>query len=431
MWNKKEQKLIDKFNKPETVVFLSSYPEEGGESAVRNAIANYTRELAVTMAKKKLVVVIAEVIDKPCVYEENSVLVMRCYKRNSLFLVWQVTRALRSLSEAKQVLNQFEFGVYGGSMVTFSLSLLGYIVRAIGKKYLIMMHQVPDNLGDLSEHLGVAKKSLKTSVYNAGMKMFYLLSGLGSDCVLVHNRYLKTRLAKYVKKEKIGVVAHGVSKVKKIRKAKARKMLGIGAKEKMILVFGYLSWYKGSDWVVEQIGKLQQKYPKQKMKLVLAGGPSGTLKNMSHYQRYVEELMNEAKRLEVEVTGYVCDSDKSMYFSAADLIVLPHRVAMSESGVMAHVMAYGKPYLLSEARATSLGLTSTNPQVFEIGNVRGFEKKLLKVLGNKKLSNKLAREITVLGRERSWSKIAKQYLTQSSGKRELAYTGVKYVEVLV
>lgn len=428
---KREQKLIKRYDKPETVVLVSSYPDQGGESAVRNAIANYSRELLSEMSKVTRVVVLAEILDKPKIYEENGVLVVRCYKRDSLILVWQIVSMLRQFDKAEQVLTQFEFGVYGGSMVTFSLSLLGFLVRGMGKQYTVMIHQVTDDLGELSEHLGIASKGLKTSIYNSGMKLFYRLAGVGANRMLVHNLYLKNKLAKYVNSEKIGIVSHGVSRFGKINRDVARKEMGIGKNEQVLLVFGYLSWYKGSDWIVKQMRKLQKKYPKQKLRLILAGGESGTLKEMPHYQRYVRKLRKQADKSKIVITEYVADQDKAKYFSASDLVILPHRVAMSESGVMAHVMAYGKPYLLSMARVTSLDLDKSAPQVFDLFKPREFEKKMFVMLSDVSLRENVQKEIIRIGNERSWSKVVWQYLAELPGEQELAYTGARYAEVVV
>jgi len=428
---KREQKLIKKYDKPETVVVVSSYPDEGGESAVRNAIANYSRELLSEMSKVTRVVVLAEILDKSKIYEENGVLVVRCYKRDSLMLVWQVVAMIRQFDKARQVLTQFEFGVYGGSMVTFSLSLLGSLVRMLGKEYSIMMHQVTDDLGELAEHLGIGTRGFKTSIYNLGIMLFYRLAGLGAKRVLVHNLYLKMKLAKYVNSQKIGIVPHGVSRLRKMNRDVARSEMGIGKKEQVLLVFGYLSWYKGSDWIVKQMGKLQKKYPNQKLRLIMAGGESGTLKEMPHYQRYIKNLRRRADKRGIVITEYVADQDKAKYFAIADLVIMPHRVAMSESGVMAHVMAYGKPYLLSTARATSLDLDKSAPQVFDLSKSREFEKKMFTMLNDKKLRENVQREIARIGKERSWGRVVGQYLAELPGERELAYTGARYAKVTV
>ena len=419
--------LIKKYDKPETVCLVTSYPDKKGESAERNAIANYSRELVREMGKKTPVVVIAEILDKPKIYEEDGVLVVRAFKRDSLTMNFQIIKALKQFTLAKQVILQFEFGVYGGSITTFLTSFLGFMVRMIGKKFSVMMHQVTNDLGELSEHLGIAHRGIKTLVYNLGMRTFYVLTGLFSDRVLVHNTYLAKKLSRYVNEKKIKVVPHGVGVAGKIPTYKqSRNDLGWKSDEFVVLVFGYLSWYKGSDWVVEEIGKIIKKYPTKKIKLVMAGGESGTLKEMKHYRKFASNLYELADKYNVEITGYVHDKDKAKYFVGADLVILPHRVAMSESGVMAHVAMCAKPFLASMPRTTSLHSIELVKKVGFNWNDTSFEKKLIKMINNKKLRDDVVKEIGQQGKVHSWENVAQKYLAALPNVGDERYTGAKY-----
>lgn len=425
--NKREMDLIKKYDTPETVCLVTSYPDRHGESAERNAIANYSRELVLEMVKKTPVVVIAEIIDKPIIYEEDGVLIARAFKRDSYLMNWQIVKAVKKFILSKQVILQFEFGVYGGSITTFLTAFMGLMIRAIGKKFSVMMHQITDDLGELSEHLGIAHRGLKTLIYNFGMRTFYVLTGLFSDLIMVHNKYLATKLSKYVSKNKIVVVPHGVGTASKtLSKIQSRAKLGWKHDEFIVLVFGYLSWYKGSDWVIEEIGKIIKKYPTQKIRLIMAGGESGTLKGMKHYRQFVDKLYDSARKYDAEITGYVHDKDKAKYFVGCDLVVLPHRVAMSESGVMAHVAMYGKPFVASMPRTTSLHSSGLIQKVGFDWDDASFEKKVMKMMNNKQLRVGVASEIGKLGEAHSWENVAHKYLVALPKLGDERYTGAKY-----
>ena len=425
--NKREMDLIKKYDTPETVCIVTSYPDKHGESAERNAIANYSRELVREMRKKTSVVVISEILDKPRIYEEDGVLIIRVFERDSYLINWQIVRVLSSFKQAKQVILQFEFGVYGGSLATFLTAFLGLMVRGMGKKFSLMMHQVTSDLGELSEHLGISHHGLKTMIYNIGMRTFYVLTGLFSERVMVHNKYLATKLSRYVSKSKIVVVPHGVGTVSKgLSKIQSRTKLGWKSNEFVVLCFGYLSWYKGSDWVIAHIGEIAKKYPDKKIKLVMAGGESGTLKDMKHYRNFVESLYKLAAKYNVEITGYIHDKDKAKYFVGADLVILPHRVAMSESGVMAHVAMYAKPFLASMPRTTRL---HSNALIKKVGfgwSNRDLERKVIKMIGDKKLRDNVALEIAKQGRAHSWENVAHKYLVALPNLGDERYTGAKY-----
>lgn len=425
--NKREMDLIKKYDTPESVCLVTSYPDRHGESAERNAIANYSRELVQEMVKKTLVVVISEILDKPRIYEEDGVLIVRAFTRDSYLMNWQIVKALKNFNLAKQVLLQFEFGVYGGSITTFLSAFLGLMVRGMGKKFSVMMHQVTSDLGELSEHLGLSHRGLKTMVYNLGMRTFYLLTGLFSDRVMVHNKYLAAKLSRYVSRSKIAVVPHGVGTAnKQLSKAQSRIKLGWKRDQFVILVFGYLSWYKGSDWVVARIGEIAKKYPGKKIRLVMAGGESGTLKEMKHYRKFATNLYELADKYNVEITGYIHDKDKEKYFVGSDLVILPHRVAMSESGVMAHVAMYAKPFLASMPRTTSL---HSNELIQKVGfsvDDASLEKKLIKMINDRKLRVNVVNEVGKQGEAHSWANVAQKYLVALPKLGDERYTGAKY-----
>ena len=425
--NKREMDLIKKYDTPETVCLVTSYPDRHGESAERNAIANYSRELVREIGKKTPVIVIAEILNKPKIYEEDGVLVVRVFYRDSLSMNFQIIKALKQFVFTKQVILQFEFGVYGGSFTTFLTSILGIMVRITGKKFSVMMHQVTNDLGELSEHLDIAHRGMKTLIYNLGMRTFYVMIGLFSDRILVHNTYLAKKLSKYVNKKKITIVPHGVGVAGKIpTKQQARTEFGWEKDEFIVLVFGYLSWYKGSDWVIEEIGKIIKKYPTQKIRLIMAGGESGTLKEMKHYRQFIDKLYDSARKYDAEITGYVHDKDKAKYFVGCDLVVLPHRVAMSESGVMAHVAMYGKPFVASMPRTTSLHNIELVKKV-EFGWEKGsLEKRILQMVDNKNLRMDVAKQICEQGMAHSWENVAHKYLVALPKVGNERYTGARY-----
>lgn len=425
--NKREMALIKKYDTPETVCLVTSYPDRRGESAERNAIANYSRELVREMAKKTPVVVIAEILDKPKIYEEDGVLVVRGFTRDSWTMNFQIINALKQFALAKQVILQFEFGVYGGSVTTFLTAFLGLMIRTMGKRFSVMLHQVTNDLGELSEHLGIAHRGLKTLFYNVGVRTFYVMTGLFSDRVMVHNKYLSTKLSRYVSKSRIVVVPHGVGEASnKLSKAKLRASLGWKRDEFIILVFGYLSWYKGSDWVVAKIGEIAKKYPGKKIRLVMAGGESGTLKGMKHYRKFATHLYELADKYDVKITGYIHDKDKAKYFLGSNLVILPHRVAMSESGVMAHVAMYAKPFLASMPRTTSLHSDELIKKVGFDLNRYSLEKKLIKMINDTKLRNSVSIEIGRQGKSHSWEKVANKYLVALPKLGDELYTRAKY-----
>src|SRR6185369_2352713 len=111
-----------------------------------------------------------------------------------------------------------------------------------------------------------------------------------------------------------------VEQHKKISKRLAKSKLGIAQDQKVLLFFGFVTWYKGADWLIKTFDTLAKKYPKAQ--LVIAGGPSYSLATKSHYKKYYHALEQIAKRnSQIRIAGFVDEKEIQTYFSAADLSI--------------------------------------------------------------------------------------------------------------
>lgn len=362
------EKLIQKFNKPDTLVVISSYPDRSGEPAKQNAVACYAENLMKTY-KKRNVVILAEnkselasgiVSNKKTkyeMYEQENLLIVRCWKPGSPMLFMQVADALRNFSKSKNVLIQFEFNMLGSVVLTSALPLFVACLRLIGKKVTLMQHQVVSDLSVLSGHLNIKRGSLKGKILNAGLRAFYKSLGIFSNSIIVHEELLKEKLSSWVNKEKIYVVSHGLS-IEDLGgepKESVRKNLGLDNRDFVLLTFGYIAWYKGVDWLIKKVVEINKDYPERRIKLVIAGGPSATLQSKKHYRDYLAKVQKEIQDNAdcVKATGYVPDEDVYKYFKAADMAILPYRAMMSASGPLSFALKFGVPYMISEVLAPS------------------------------------------------------------------------------
>src|SRR3989344_2458461 len=183
-----------------------------------------------------------------------------------------------------------------------------------------------------------------------------------------------------------------------LKKRAARKLLGI-EDEIIILYFGYLTWYKGVDFLIRTfIGK--KRLNGKKIKLIIAGGPSFTQEKKPHYKKFITTIQNMMKKApsNVKFTGFVEEKDIPLYFSASDLVVLPYRAFISSSGPLSFALAFNKPFLLSEA----LG---------DILHSRDIEESIKKIrLSLERRQYKKLKELsTLLANKRSFKKLAASY----------------------
>ncbi len=419
----KQKGLLNQFNTKETVIIVSSYPPKGGESARLNAVANYTRELSQSLKKLAPVVVISEILTKPQAYVEDGILVVRCFRKNDPLLTKSILSVVRQFHRVETVLVQFEFNIFGGVLATASTSALFALLKLMGKKTTFVFHQVVEDLSELSGHLGLSPQNLKTWFLSQGMTWFYRTVSRFADGIIVHDDFLKSRLSKYVSAHKIQVVPHGVSFTKsRVSREKARRILGIKPNELVLLLFGYVTWYKGSDWLTRKVLTYAENYPDKHIRLILAGGPSATLRNKPHYQAYyrsIEKLVDKHPEI-LTLTGYVPDRKKNLYLKACDIAVLPYRIAMSASGILSQVFAHGKPFLVSDAHFGSLTSgdiskvlndleISVRDITFFLAN-GSFDYKLDRLITDSDLRERISQASAKIGKTRNWHHTAKLYI---------------------
>ena len=109
----------------------------------------------------------------------------------------------------------------------------------------------------------------------------------------------------------------------KLPREEAESRLGLAHGKKNLLFFGLIREYKGLDILLEAFAGLDKSY-----QLIIAGEPYG---NFDKYQKLIDAIPDGAKRISKSL-HYIKDSEVSLYFSAADLTVLPYRSA-TQSGI--------------------------------------------------------------------------------------------------
>ena len=110
---------------------------------------------------------------------------------------------------------------------------------------------------------------------------------------------------------------------KKMPREEAEDRLGLEHGKKNLLFFGLIREYKGLDILLEAFAGLDESY-----QLIIAGEPYGSF---DRYQEIIDGIPDGDRRI-VKALHYVRDSEVSLYFSAADLTVLPYRSA-TQSGI--------------------------------------------------------------------------------------------------
>jgi glycosyltransferase involved in cell wall biosynthesis len=216
-----------------------------------------------------------------------------------------------------------------------------------------------------------------------------------ADVILVHGQSLKNRLiAEFgVALDRVHVIPHGTyhpTNSPLIDKAKAKKMLGISQRERVLLCFGLQRHYKGTHFVLEAMNC----YDASNLVLVIRGhAPDAAYKEFlaEQVKRHCGGLRINA-RLKV-----VTDAEMELVFKAADIVLLPY-LDGSQSGIKFMAYAYGRPVLASAVGSLQEhiqpGLTG---ETFKMSDPVAFRTTLERMLA--RLADYDAEKITTYARE--------------------------------
>lgn len=157
----------------------------------------------------------------------------------------------------------------------------------------------------------------------------------------------------------------------RMEREEACRLLGLDPARKTLLFFGLIRDYKGLDILLEAFRGLPEEY-----QLVVAGEPYGSFEK---YQRILDSLPGK-DRVKV-FPQYIRDSEVKLYFSAADVSVLPYRTA-TQSGISAASYHFDVPLIVTDVGGLKetigdrgTGLVAPKPDVEDVRKeiVRYFE----------------------------------------------------------
>lgn len=406
---------------------ITSYPEQGlihGQKTV--GVASYAKNtlLALSAAaetKPKITVLAEKLPGQKDEYKEDNVKVIRCWQRNSWSTYWQIAEKVKQL-EAEKVMIEFEMAMFGSPLKNIFFPLFLFWLKLINKKTVIVIHQVVLDFSKLSGHLGTEKENIKTKLLNLFGKTFFKLILLTANQIVVFEQFLKDRLTKLGNEEKIAVIPHGVEKEEiTVTQFEARKKLNIPQSKFVLSMFGYLAWYKGTDWLTKAVAEHLDQSKNDSLYLILAGGPNPNHVGKDFYDKYVQNLEKTVKKhsKNIKIAGFIPEKDINLYYQAADVMVFPYRTGMSSSGPLALAFTNHKPFLVSKAlspllktediKSTLKQLNISRSQIVFPLSQEAFIDKITYLKNNQKIQEKLKKAGEIISEKRSWQNIGKIY----------------------
>ncbi|MBP9818039.1 glycosyltransferase [Candidatus Shapirobacteria bacterium] len=390
------------------LIVVSSYPRLGTtRDKFTVGVADCTKQTLTSLPSETKILVLAEYLpdENPLIVDKN-VTINRIWQRNSVGSFLKIFKEIQKHGDIP-VLLEFEMAMYGNPVFNIFFVKLLFALKLASRKTYIVLHQVVTDFSEISGHIGNTKDSPINGVLNILAKSFYKLVILFSTKIIVFEQFLKNRLDQ--NNPKIVVIPHGVEPQTIIQPPKKENLF-------TITVFGYLAWYKGTDWIIKAFSNYFDKHPNSKFKLVVAGGPNPNHLDKPYYQKYLSEIDTFSSKhpSKIIVTGYVPESEIKKYYLESDLIVLPYRVGMSSSGPIAIAYAYHKPFLVSPKISQSLDTPDINQLVNKQMVKFSFEpKKLFQKLNYLSKHPQELKKMSVMSQDiaikRSWINISQHY----------------------
>lgn len=419
---------LKRYNREDTVIVVASYPDvNNGVFDNVSGVATYTYHMLPAFlnhlaADGRRVVVLADVInDKQEGFVDDGVLIYRCWRRKHPKVFSDLFTAIKSFNEVEKLFINFEFNMFADAFVTALFPLLLLKLRLMRKNTTLLLHQVVSDLSSLSGHLNMGENSLLLKLFNLVLQPYFWLIVNLSRKVIVHDKVLKDRLQK-VSAKPIFVVPHGLGEYKNVCSLiDARQKLGLSKSSFVVLCFGFLTWYKGSDWIIDQFIKYYNKTGDDSVKLLMAGGKSATFRGKPHYEKYYAELLEKIEKYpNIIITGFVPDEDVKYMFCAADVVALPYRTQMSASGPFAIGLSFDRPFLLSENLSGVLETDDVKESMRKYDLTAkditfkltqgGLFSKITTLMDDKKSIKSLYDLSADLNEERQWEKITSKFL---------------------
>lgn len=213
--------------------------------------------------------------------------------------------------------------------------LMAYYKLALRKKVVLTAHNV-----------NTAKRDARDSWLNRiTLKAQYRWA----DHIFVHTEKMKDELTREfgVSAQRASVIPFGINNSvpnTSLASAEAKRRLGVGRGEKVILFFGAIRPYKGLEYLVQAFGRVAQKHPDYR--LVIAG------ERKKGSEDYLDAILADIEKQPwrqavIQRIEFVPDEETEIYFKAADVLVLPY-AEIFQSGVLFLSYSFGLPVIATD-----------------------------------------------------------------------------------
>lgn len=411
------------------ILAISPYPTKGNTyNHPHSAVASYAKNTLISFLNHSPNTEISVLADKfrnsQSSYQEDHITVIRVWKRNQPLIFFTLIKEINKYKYFKKILFEFEWAMFGyKKWLMLFVPFFIFILNLRGKKVFFVSHGLLLDVNTVAQQLNLKPQSIITKFLSWGLKLWYQSICILSHRIIVFEEYLRQQLLTVSSHpDKIITIPHGVdTSINQITPKQARGKLHITDNKFIIMVFGFLIWYKGSDWIVDAMHKYFKNHHDSQIELWMVGGPSRNYQSDPTYQKFINKIKQQAadSNNKIKITGFIDEQDIGLYFQACDLVILPYRAMLSSSGPLSLAFSYQKPVMLSEKLKgylqtediqNSLKKHNIHPKHLYFSlNKTEFISTIKKQYQDKKLLSSLNAFSSEMKQNRIWTKIGKQY----------------------
>jgi glycosyltransferase involved in cell wall biosynthesis len=216
----------------------------------------------------------------------------------------------------------------------FDRTVLMLYYRLLGKKIVFTAHNV--NAGQRDNKDGFLNRLT--------LRIQYRLA----DGIFVHTQKMKQQLSDdfRVPPGKVTVIPYGINNAvpdTSLTSAEAKARLGFSPSDRVLLLFGRVTAYKGVEYAVRALAELPAKG--KEYRLVIAG----RIKGCPEYWAEVQEAIAQAgvRPQIIERTKFIADEEIEIFFKAADALLLPY-TEIFQSGILFLGYSFGLPVVAAD-----------------------------------------------------------------------------------
>jgi glycosyltransferase involved in cell wall biosynthesis len=325
------------------VCVVSGYPPGVGRGAEQ--IYNLVEELR-HYSQLHVTVLANRVTGAPPIETTKSLTVMRVWSPNGWSSIFTtIYQLIRLKPDIILILHAHLY--YGGATFTAAFtSLLLLAAKVLRKKGLIWMeHVYPlDNVTGATMkryHVGGSPLMLRF-----GLLGYTRLAGMLASQILVQTEVDLQTLKQYYKVRNAASLLIGM-KGKRIAREKAKRLLGLD-NQRVILLFGFISPYKGVEYAIKALPGVAQAFPDSV--LLIAGSIHPRFSEAGVTAEPLKLLAREVgvERNVIFKDFYIPPTEHYLYYSAADIAVLPYLSSLGPSAVMMEAFLHHTPVVASD-----------------------------------------------------------------------------------